>query len=352
MPQSIFYPDELQAIHMLSLCPAYKATPMHVVQTDKLKKTFFKDETMRMGLGSFKALGGVYAVARLIQEEWEKQNDRDLDPACIMDPLVKALANRMTFICASAGNHGLAVAVGASIFGAKAKIHLARNVPESFAERLRKVGAVVIRSGDVYEDSMSAAISDSESSGAILLADGSWPSYVHAPALVMEGYTVIAEEMRNEFEKSNEWPTHVFLQAGVGGMAGAIAHMVRRNWQGNPQIIVVEADAAPCLATSHAAGECVKVTGPESIMGRLDCKEPSLIAFTALEKADVDYVTVSDAEAEAATVQLSKLGLNTTPSGAAGYAALQRTNLPEQAIPLVIVTEKLLTLAPKAKLAV
>lgn len=343
MHRSFFSPNPLRVAHLLSLCPAYKATPIVNLQTDTHTKILFKDESSRMGLGSFKALGGVYAVARLIQEKWERESNRVLDLRCIRDPAVEAFASHLTFVCASAGNHGLAVAVGAAIFGAKAKIHLARNVPENFAERLRQKGADVCRSGDVYEDSMAAAIADSENSGATLLSDGSWPGYVHAPALVMEGYTILAEEMRSEFENSGQWPTHVFLQAGVGGMAGAIAHMIRRNWRGNPKIVVVEADAAPCLNASHAAGKSVKVDGPESNMGRLDCKEPSLIAFAALEHADVDYVTVSDAQADAATVGLSKLGLNTTPSGAAGYAALQRQYLPKHAIPLVIVTEGLLT---------
>ncbi|MBL4671540.1 MAG: pyridoxal-phosphate dependent enzyme [Arenicella sp.] len=340
MQQPFFLPDTLRAIHMLSLCPVYKPTPMHAIQADNCTKILFKDETIRMGLGSFKALGGVYAVARLIQEAWERENDNVLDPKCMLDSFVREFASRMTFVCASAGNHGLAVAVGASIFGANARIHLAKNVPESFADRLRQKGAETFRSGDVYEDSMDAAITDSENSDAILLADGSWPGYVHPPALVMEGYTVLAEEIRSEFEQSGEWPTHIFLQAGVGGMAGAIAHMVRRNWQGNPKIIVVEPDAAPCLAASHAAGECVTVEGPVSNMGRLDCKQPSLIAFAALEQADVSYVTISDTHAQAANVRLNELGLHTTPSGAAGYAALQRQELPKNAIPLVVITER------------
>lgn len=339
MHQSFFLPNELLSLSMLSLCPVYKATPMIAIQTESFTKILFKDETARMGLGSFKALGGVYAVARLIQDKWQRENHQELDHKNMLEPFVREFAKRMTFVCASAGNHGLAVAVGASVFGANAKIHLAKNVPEEFAVRLRQKGADIFRSGDVYEDSMVAAITDAENSDAILLADGSWPGYIHPPSLVMEGYTVLAEEMRRKFEHSGEWPTHVFLQAGVGGMAGAIAHMIRRNWQGGPKIVVVEPEAAACLSASHAAGKCVTVDGHVSNMGRLDCKEPSLIAFVALEQAGVSYITVSDAQAEAATVQLSELGLYTTPSGAAGYAAVQRYDLPKNATPLVIITE-------------
>ena len=160
----------------------------------------------------------------------------------------------------------------------------------------------------------------------------------------MEGYTVLAEEMRGEFERSGEWPTHIFLQAGVGGLAGAIADMVRRNWQEKPKIFVVEPDVAACLAASHAAGKCVAVTGGPSNMGRLDCKEPSMIAFAALEQAGVNYISISDEEAKAAAVRLNKLDLHTTPSGAAGYAALLRQDLPKNAIPLVIITERSLTI--------
>jgi diaminopropionate ammonia-lyase len=244
----------------------------------------------------------------------------------------------MIFVCASAGNHGMAVATGAAHFGAQARIHLADTVPQDFANRLEAKGAVVVRSGATYEESIVAAIQDAEDTGGIHLADGSWPGYTHPPRLVMEGYTVIAEEMRIEFEKSGDWPTHVYLQAGVGGLAAGIAYMIRENWAEQPEIIVVEPTAATCLADSVKAGEILTVDGPVSNMGRLDCKAPSMLAFGILRKAADRFVSITDEQALAGVEIARSLGFETTPSGVAGLAAL----ILEQekgARPLVVLSE-------------
>lgn len=319
----IFEPKRPKAL--LAACPAYAPSPLHELQVEG-QPVWIKDETGRMGLGAFKALGGVYAVARLI----EAKTGQPADP--------QTPQPQLSFVCASAGNHGMAVAAGASLFGARARIHLADTVPEGFAERLRAKGAEVVRSGATYEDSIAAAIEDAEHSGAQHLADGSWPGYTEPPRLVMEGYTVIAEEMRERFERSGIWPDHVYLQAGVGGLAAAMAGMIRRNWSRQPRITVVEPEAAPCLKASAAAGAMTTVEGPVSNMGRLDCKTPSILAFDILYAAADDYVTVTDAQATEAAAQAGALGIPSTPSGAAGLAALLRASeRPER--PLVILSE-------------
>jgi diaminopropionate ammonia-lyase len=299
----------------LSRCPAHAATPLHRLSING-QVLWIKNESERMGLGSFKALGGAYALLRLVEE-----NGPDA-----------------TFVTASAGNHGLSVAAGARVFGAKARVHLATTVPQSFAERLRAEGAEVVRSGDTYEASVAAAIADSEATGAVHLADGSWPGYIEAPRLIMEGYTVIAEEISETFEQNGEWPDVVYLQAGVGGLAAAVAARIRASWATQPRIVVVEPEAAPCLQRSVAAGEVVTVEGPVAEMGRLDCKTPSLIAFDILRKAADYFVTVSEDEADGAVRLLAAEGLATTPSGAAGVAAWQRIG---GIRPLVILSEGL-----------
>ena len=297
----------------LSRCPVHSATPLHRLSING-QALWVKDESKRMGLGSFKALGGAYALLRLVEE-----NGPDA-----------------TFVTASAGNHGLSVAAGARVFGATARVHLATTVPQAFAERLRAEGAEVVRSGDTYEASVAAAIADAEATGAVHLADGSWPGYIEPPRLIMEGYTVIAEEMRETFEQSGEWPDVVYLQAGVGGLAGAVAARIRASWASQPRIVVVEPEAAPCLQASVAAGEVVTVEGPVSEMGRLDCKTPSLIAFGILREAADEFVTVSEDAADGAVRLLAAAGLATTPSGAAGVAAWQRMGGTR---PLVILSE-------------
>lgn len=301
----LFNPDPSKPLAMLKACPVYEATPL--TRHDGL---WVKDETARMGLGAFKALGGVYAVAQILSEA-----------AGVSAEALFGQKSDTCFVTASAGNHGIAVAAGAALFGARARIHLADTVPESFADRLRAKGAEVARSGADYEASIVAAIADAEASGAVHLADGSWEGYLSRPALIMEGYCVIAEEMRAEFEALGEWPSVVYLQAGVGGLAGAMAHMIRANWKVQPEIVVVEPEAAPCLKESVAAGEMLDVAGPVSNMGRLDCKRPSLLAFDTLRRDADRFEIVSDAAAEAAIWKAARLGFATTPSGAAGFAA-------------------------------
>ncbi|MGY3436923.1 MULTISPECIES: pyridoxal-phosphate dependent enzyme [unclassified Marinovum] len=333
-----FTPDFARAVAFFRTQDSYTASPLHELTTPEGATVWAKDETGRMGLGAFKALGAPYAVARIIAKGWQDTTGEVIDLARLNDPDLRAFAASHTFVCASAGNHGMGVAAGARNMGAQARIHLARTVPEGFADRLRALGAEVVRSGDVYDDSVAAAIADATTSGAVLLADGTWPGYTERPMWVMEGYCVIAEELREAFEASGDWPSHVYLQAGVGGLAAAMAYMIRHNWAEQPALIVVEPEAAACLQASHRAGKPVRADGPESRMGRLDCKEPSIVAWAALERAGVRYVTLSEAEGEAAAAAVAALGLASTPSGAAGYGGWCKVGA-QDARPLVIISE-------------
>ena len=305
-------------LDMLRRCPAYAATPLRALPglaaTLGLGALHAKDETGRMGLGSFKALGGVFAVAQTIAEAAGTS-----DPAS--DEAARIAAG-MTFITASAGNHGLSLAAGARVFGARAAIVLPSLAPEGLAGRIRSTGAEVVRIAGSYDDAVACALDMARSRGWLLLADGSWDGYVERPALVMEGYTVLAEECRATFEASGEWPSHVLLQAGVGGFAAAVAGHVREHWARQPVIVVVEPEAAPCLMRSVEAGRLVRAEGPVSNMGRLDCKVASLLGFETLRhEADV-FATVGDDEAATAAGTLARHGMATTPSGAAALAAL------------------------------
>ena len=324
--------DFHKPLALLESCGVYRATPLdHVALAGR--RMLVKDETDRMGLGAFKALGGIYAVAQLIAATLEHA----VPAADQQSAAERAQVGTLAFVCASAGNHGLAVATGARLFGARARIHLAQTVPEEFADRLRNRGAAVVRSGATYEDSIAAAIADAETSGAIHLADGSWPGYTEPPRLVMEGYTVMVEEMRGQLEKRDEWPSHVYLQAGVGGLAAGVALMIRKIWPVQPEIIVVEPDAAPCLGESVRAGNLLTVEGPVSNMGRLDCKTPSMLALDILRQAADRYVTVSDEAAEQVVEVARRAGYASTPSGVAGLAACLAES--PGGLPLVIISE-------------
>ncbi|MEO1918678.1 MAG: pyridoxal-phosphate dependent enzyme [Paracoccaceae bacterium] len=222
-------------------------------------------------------------------------------------------------VCASAGNHGLSMAAGARIFGADAVVYLSDTVPEEFAGRLTAKGAKVVRAGANYEASMAAALKVAEENGWELLSDSSWEGYTELPRDVMEGYLIMGTEAADQLSLP---PTHIFLQAGVGGLAAACAAAARHYWGDAPKIFVVEPEYAPALFESIAASQAVTAKGPTSIMGRLDCKEPSHLALKYLAKEADGFITISEAEALAAVEDLKAHGLAASPSAAAGYAGL------------------------------
>jgi diaminopropionate ammonia-lyase len=281
---------------LLARCPKAAPTPLtKLSQVCDVAELWIKDERERMGLGSFKALGAAYVIAS--------------------DPDAKS----KTFVTASAGNHGLSVATGAQVFGAKAVIYLAETVPESFADRLRATGAEVRREGAVYEDSMLAAARAAQAHGWFLLSDSSWEGYIEPPLKLMEGYLSLMAEV---FDQITRMPTHIFLQAGVGGLASACAAAARKHWGDRPTIIVVEPTVAPALMNSIQQGMSVHTDGPVSSMGRLDCKEPSVIALKGLARDADWFCTMTDAQVAACMPILERFSLATSPSGGAGLAAL------------------------------
>mgnify|MGYP000503883662 CR=1 FL=1 len=314
---------------LLAQCPAHAPTPLRDLPALAARlgvaRLHLKDERDRMGLGSFKALGAAHAIAREAA-------------ACRGDAGWEAALQDRVFVTASAGNHGLSVAAGARLFGAKAVIYLAETVPEAFAARLREKGAEVVRAGAHYEASMKAAEQAAVARGWTLLSDSSWPGYTEMPWRVMEGYLQLAAETVTAIDAP---PTHILLQAGVGGLAAAAAAYFRAAWGDAPVIIVVEPEAAPALMRSVNAGRIVTSEGPVSAMGRLDCKTPSLIALAGLARDADLFVTISEDEAQEAVESLAGQGLATTPSGAAGLAAAfaRRPDLPPDARILAILSE-------------
>ena len=319
--------DAGEVTALLSGCPAHAPTPLRdmpaLAAASGVTRVSVKDERQRMGLGSFKALGAAHAIAREAA-------------ACAGADLCHALMGRV-YVTASAGNHGLSVAAGARLFGARAVIYLSATVPEPFADRLRAKGAEVIRAGADYEASMKAAADAAETQGWTLLSDSSWPGYTELPLRVMEGYLQLAAEVAMQIDTV---PSHILLQAGVGGLAAAVAAHARLVWGDGPQIIIVEPEAAPALMEGIRAGQVVETSGPASCMGRLDCKTASMIALNGLARDANVFVTISEADARRAAELLAEHGLPTTPSGAAGVAALVAgLDLPADAHVLAILSE-------------
>lgn len=294
--------DAPRAQALVARCPVAAQTPLEtataIATQAGVQDVWIKDERGRMGLGSFKALGAAYVIACDAQG---------------------GDVSARTYVTASAGNHGLSVAAGASAFGASSVVYIAQTVPEGFANRLQEQGARVVREGDTYEDSLRAAEKAAQDNGWDLLSDGSWHGYTDRPHRLMEGYTVL---MAEAIAQLPDVPTHIFLQAGVGGLACACAALARQAWGDAPRIVVVEPDAAAALHGSIVAGKAVESVGPVSDMGRLDCKMPSLIALKGLARDADAFALISEAEGQAGAGLAMVAGLGSSPSGAAGVAAL------------------------------
>jgi diaminopropionate ammonia-lyase len=308
--------DPTAAQALLALCPIADVTPLSsaptIAQSLGIKDIFIKDERARMGLGSFKALGAAHAIAK---QAWQKLGDDLADPARTKTALSDAV-----FCAATAGNHGLSIAAGARVFGARAVIYIAETVPASFEARLKSLGAEVIREGQDYEASLDGAKAAAAENHWQLLSDTSWPGYTDPPRDVMEGYLIMAAEAADQWPEDP--PSHIFLPAGVGGLAGAAAIYARKRWGDAPLIVVVEPEAAPALHASIAAGHPVVTAGPVSNMGRLDCKEPSHLALKSLAETADYFMTLSDQAVTDAIADLDGVGFATSPSGGAGYAGI------------------------------
>lgn len=305
--------DASLVISLLQHCPAHEPTPL--VDCPKLAAQIgitslhMKDERQRMGLGSFKALGAAFSIAKAAHK---KIGDGIVDPT-----VAKTALKGTVFVTSSAGNHGLSVAAGANIFGAKAVIFLSVHVPTNFADRLRAMGAQVEISGDDYEASMAAAMEAAKANGWTLLSDSTWVEDTTGRD-IMEGYLALCEEMISQY---GDAPSHMFLQAGVGGLASAATVAARKMWGNKPHITVVEPTAAPALQASIEQKAPALTSGPPSNMGRLDCKEPSHLALKALARDADAFLTLDDEFVAAEICQLKAYGLETSPSGGAGFAA-------------------------------
>lgn len=252
-----------------------------------------KDEGFRLGLGSFKALGGAYAVARLVAEEAERVLGRPVGLGEIRSPEVAAVAAGMTVACATDGNHGRSVAQGAQLVGARAAIFVHAGVSAERVAAIARYGAEMIRVEGTYDDSVAASARVSAERGWTVVSDTTWPGYERIPGIVMQGYTVLAHEA---LARMPEPPTHVFLQAGVGGFAAAVAaHLVLALGDRRPKVVVVEPARAACVFGSAMAGHQVTIPhGEPTVMAMLECYVPSLVAWRILSRIADAFMTVEE----------------------------------------------------------
>lgn len=285
-----------------------------------------KDEGQRLGLGSFKALGGAYALMILVREAAERRLQRPLALSELMSDEVRSVAAEMTFACATDGNHGRSVAQGAGLMGAKAVIFVHSGVSEARIAAIAHFGARMVRVPGNYDVSVAEAARVAGEEGWTLLSDTSWPGYEYIPGLVAQGYTGLVRESLTQLPDT---PTHVFLQAGVGGFAAAVAgHMALVLGDRKPHVTVVEPARAACLYESARLGSPVKVAeGQSTVMAMLECYEPSLIAFRVLSRVADGFMTVDEDSAPSVMRQLAAPEPGDPPlvageSGGVGLAGL------------------------------
>ena len=287
----------------------YHPTPLHALPALAAELgvggILLKDEGHRFGLGSFKALGGAYAVHRLVLEAAAEQLGRPVEASELESPEVRAVAAGMTFACATDGNHGRSVAHGAALVGARAVIFMHAAVSDARVAAIARFGAEIVRVDGTYDDSVSEAARVCVEQGWIALSDTAWPGYERIPGLVMQGYTVM---VREALEQMPAPPTHVFVQAGVGGLAAAVAgHLADRYGDARPTLVVVEPARAACLYASAEARRLVRIPhGEPTVMAMLECYEPSLVAWRILTRAADAFMTVDEDDAIAVMNRLAR----------------------------------------------
>lgn len=282
----------------------------------------YKDEGGRFGLGSFKALGGAYAVARLLCRELGRRLGRTVTPADL-DGLREACAG-VTVTCATDGNHGRSVAWGAQRFGCGCVIYVHATVSEGRAAAIRAFGAEVVRTAGNYDQAVQQADRDAQRNGWFVISDTSYPGYMDVPRDVMQGYQLMVDEAVGQLSAGGSaWPTHVFVQAGVGGFAAAVcAYFWERDAARRPTFVVVEPTRADCLMQSARRGEVTAVTGElDTLMAGLACGEVSLLAWDILDHG-ADAFCALDDEAAVAAMRLLAHPLAGDPAVVGGESAV------------------------------
>jgi diaminopropionate ammonia-lyase len=318
-----------EARRVISAWPGYAPTPLvalpGLAAETGVEAIHYKDESGRFGLGSFKALGGAYAVARVILQRAEAAGT-PLDIDDLLKGRRRDAVRRLTVCCATDGNHGRSVAWGAQTFGCGCVIFIHATVSEARKWAIEAFGAQVRRTAGNYDDSVREAQATAQAEGWVVVSDTSYPGYTEIPRHVMQGYEVMAAEA---FEELKEPPTHVFLQTGVGGMAAAVAAQAKRRWDdARPLIVLADPDRSACWLESFRAGRPTPVEGQlDTVMAGLACGAVSLLAWEILKDHGDAVVAISDASAVAMMRRLARPQSGDPPlvageSAVAGLAAL------------------------------
>jgi diaminopropionate ammonia-lyase len=254
---------------------------------------FIKDESTRFDLKAFKVLGGSYAVARLICQKLGMCLEETNYTHLVSDE-VRQRIGRMTLTTATDGNHGRGIAWAAQQLGQDAVIYMPKGTVPSRIENIRSHGASVEVTELNYDDAVRLAASMADKHGWHMIQDTSWEGYEEIPLWIMQGYITMCKEALEQMAEQNAVPTHVFIQAGVGAMSGAVVgYLVNKFRDKPPRFIIMEPNKAACIFASAVIGDGQPhaVTGDlDTIMAGLACGEPNLIGWDILRDFPSGYI--------------------------------------------------------------
>ena len=340
-----------RAKQSISQWPDYAPTPLfelsNLARELEIASLCYKDENSRFGLGSFKPLGGAYAVASLLQKQiGTHHGDRTPDISELIAGRHRHITGDITVTAATDGNHGRSVAWGAQLFGCRCIIFIHETVTNAREHAIAHYGAEVIRTPGTFDDAVRKAAETAKIEGWHVIPDTTDGTLIDAPRNVMQGYTLMAAEAIDQLP-DNQIPTHLFLQAGVGGMAAATCAQFWQTFaEDTPTIVLVEPQTAGCWFDSLSVGHPTAVAGSlESIMAGLACGEVSYLAWQILRTGATAMMTINDAVAEKSMRLLADQQRVDPPivageSGVAGLAGLIEAVSDQQCRTLLGLDEK------------
>lgn len=303
----------------------YRPTPLVSLQdiaaSGNIKAFLVKDESTRLNLKAFKPLGSIYAMFRVICSEldldWRLTTlDQLLDESC------REEISKLTFITTTDGNHGKGVSWASSIFGARCFVYMPRGTVEARAQAIRDAGNAEVTVTDmVYDDCVRYTAELARKNGWKLIQDTSWPGYETIPFMIMLGYTTMVYEALGQMSALGfDRPTHVFLQAGVGSMAGTVTAALKTTFPDEmPVIAMVEPNEVACFYESMeiADGKPHTSTGNNTtIMAGLNCATPCGIAWDLARDYAAGAIRCTDDVTIHGMRMLAKHGIVSGESGA------------------------------------
>ena len=283
--------------------PQYCVTPLvkleQMARYLGLGQVYVKDESYRFGLNVFKVLGGSFAMARYIAQQTGKDVS-ELPYEVLTSGELKEEFGQATFFTATDGNHGRGVAWAANKLGQKAVVLMPKGTTQTRLNNILAEGARATIEPYNYDECVRRANAMAEQTEhGVMVQDTAWDGYEEIPAWIMQGYGTMAMEADEQVrELGEEAPTHVFIQAGVGSLAGAVqGYFANRYPENPPKVVVVEAEAAACLYRGAVKGDgSIQIVDGdmETIMAGLACGEPNTISWDILKNHVDTFAAVPD----------------------------------------------------------